>query len=144
LSEIDLKRFSLLSDLTDSDREAVAELLEPIELVPGRQCFREGQEAEGLLLIDHGELRLESQRGGELGNSGEGTVLGGLSLLVVGPREVTAIATAPTRVLQLSRTAFLRLSEDHPRTGLRLAQAITVEFAGAVREGLDRIAPPTG
>jgi CRP-like cAMP-binding protein len=144
VNEIDLKRFSLFSDLTDSDREAVAELLEPIELVPGRQCFREGQEAEGLLLIDHGELRIESQRGGELGNSGEGTALGGLSLLVVGPREVTAIAIAPTRVLQLSRTAFLRLSEDHPRTGLRLAQAITAEFAGAVREGLDRIAPPTG
>jgi CRP-like cAMP-binding protein len=144
LSEIDLKRFPLLSDLTDSDREAVAELLEPIELAPGRQCFREGQEAEGLLLIDRGELRLESQRSGDLGSSGEGTAIGGLSLLVVGPREVTAIAAAPTRALQLSRASFLRLAEDHPRAGLRLAQAIMVEFAGAVREGLDRIAPLAG
>jgi CRP-like cAMP-binding protein len=144
VSEIDLKRFPLLSDLTDSDREAVAELLEPIELVPGRQCFREGQEAEGLLLIDRGELRLESERGGELGASGEGTAIGGLSLLVVGPRELTAIAVAPTRVLQLSRSSFLRLAEDYPRTGLRLAQAIMAEFAGAVREGLDRFAPPAG
>jgi CRP-like cAMP-binding protein len=132
LSEIDLKRFPLLSDLTDSDREAVAELLEPIELTPGRQCFREGQEAEGLLLIDRGELRLESQRSGDLGSSGEGT------------REVTAIAAAPTRALQLSRASFLRLSEDHPRAGLRLAQAIMAEFAGAVREGLDRIASLAG
>jgi CRP-like cAMP-binding protein len=144
VSEIDLKRFPLLSDLTDSDREAVAELLEPIELAPGRQCFREGQEAEGLLLIDRGELRLESERGGELGTSGEGTAIGGLSLLVVGPRELTAIAVAPTRVLQLSRSSFLRLAEDYPRTGLRLAQAIMAEFAGAVREGLDRFAPPAG
>jgi CRP-like cAMP-binding protein len=144
VSESDLKRFSLLSDLTDSDREVVAALLEPIELVPGRQCFREGQEAEGLLLIDRGELRLESQRSGELGTSGEGTSLGGLSLLVVGPREVTAIAVAPTRVLQLSRAAFLRLAEDHPRTGLRLAQAIAAEFAGAVREDLDHIASASG
>ena len=144
MSESDLKRFSLLSDLTDSDREALAELLEPIELAPGRQCFREGQEAEGLLLIDRGELRLESERSGELGSSGEGTVLGGLSLLVVGPREVTAIAVEPTRVLQLSRTAFLRLAEDHPRTALRLIQAITAELAGAVREGLDDIASTSG
>jgi CRP-like cAMP-binding protein len=144
VSEIDLKRFPLLSDLTDADREAVAELLEPIELVPGRQCFREGQEAEGLLLIDRGELRLESERGGELGTSGEGTAIGGLSLLVVGPRELTAIAVAPTRVLQLSRISFLRLAEDYPRTGLRLAQAIMAEFAGAVREGLDRFGPPAG
>jgi CRP-like cAMP-binding protein len=140
VSDVDLKRFPLLSDLTDSDREAMADLLEPIELAPGQQCFREGQEAEGLLLVDRGELRLESERGGALGDSGEGTAVGGLSLLVVGPRDVTAIAAAPTRLLQLSRTSFLRLAEDHPRTGLRLAQAIIAEFAGAVREGLDRFA----
>lgn len=144
MTETDLKRFALLSDLADCDREAVAELLEPIELAPGRQCFREGQEAEGLLLIDRGELRLESQRSGELGNSGEGTTIGGVSLLLVGAREVTATAVVPTRVLQLSRGAFLRLAEDHPRAALRLVQAITTEFAGAVREGLYRMAPPTG
>jgi CRP-like cAMP-binding protein len=142
VNENDLKRFSLFSDLAECDREAVAELLEPIDLLPGRQFFREGQEADGLLLIDRGELRLESERSGDLGAAGEGTALGGLSLLVAGSREVTAIAVDAARVLQLSRTAFLRLAEDHPRTGLRLAQAIIVEFAGAVREGLDRIAPP--
>jgi CRP-like cAMP-binding protein len=140
VNDVDLKRFSLLSDLPDSDREAVAELLEPIELAPGRQCFREGQEAEGLLLIDQGELRLQSERAGDLGTAGEGTAIGALSLLVVGRREVTAIAVSPTRALQLSRTSFARLAEDHPRTGLRLAQAIMAEFAGAVREGLDQIA----
>jgi SulP family sulfate permease len=140
VSETDLKRFALLSDLTDSDREAVAELLEPTELAPGRQCFREGQEAEGLLLVESGELRLESRRGGELGSCGEGEAIGGLSLVLVGSREVTATAAAPTRVLLLSRVAFARLAEDHPRAALRLVQAVAVEFAGAVREGLDRMA----
>lgn len=144
MSQDDLKRFALLSELTDSDREVVAELLEPSELAAGRQLFREGQEAEGLILIDRGELRLESQRAAELGSSGEGTAIGGLSLLAVGPREVTAIAVSPTRVLQLSRAAFLRLTEDHPRTALRLVQAIVTEFAGAVREGLERMASPSG
>jgi NTE family protein len=144
VSQDDLKRFALLSELTDSDREMVAELLEPIELAAGRQLFREGQEAEGLILIDRGELRLESQRTGKLGSSGEGTAIGGLSLLAVGPREVTAIAVGPTRVLQLSRVAFLRLAEDSPRTALRLVQAIVAELAGAVREGLERIASPAG
>jgi CRP-like cAMP-binding protein len=140
----DLKRFPPLSDLTDSDREAVEELLEPIELAPGRQCFREGQEADGLLLVDSGELRLESRRGGELGSCGGGTALGGISLLLVGSREITATAVAPTRVLQLSRGAFLRLAEDHPRAALRLVQAIAEEFAGAVREGLDRMVSSSG
>jgi CRP-like cAMP-binding protein len=144
VSGIDLKRFRLFSELTDSDRDAVTELLEPTELAAGRQCFREGQEAEGLVLVDSGELRLESRRSGELGSIGAGAAVGGLSLLVVGPREVTAIATVPSRVLLLSRSAFLRLSEEHPRAGLRLAQAIVAEFAGAVRQGLDWIAPVAG
>jgi CRP-like cAMP-binding protein len=144
VSETDLKRFRLLSELTDLDREAVAELLEPLELAPGRQCFREGQESEGLILVDRGELRLESRRRGALGSSGEGSAIGGLSLLALGPRELTATAAAPTRVLQLSRSAFLRLCEDHPRAALRLAQAIVAEFAGAVREELDRIASVAG
>ena len=144
MSETDLKRFALFSDLTESDREAVAELLEPIELVPGRQCFREGQEADGLLLVDRGELRLGSQRGGELGSCGEGTSIGGLSLLLVGTREITAMAVVQTRVLQLSRASFLRLAEDHPRAALRLVQAITEEFAAAVREGLGRLSSPAG
>lgn len=144
MKDADLKRFALLSDLTDSDREALAELLEPVELAPGRQCFREGQEADGLLLIDRGELRLESQRGAELGSCGEGSAIGGLSLLLVGTREVTAIAVAPSRVFQLSRAAFSRLAEDHPRAALRLVQAIAAEFAGAVREGLDRMIQASG
>jgi DNA-binding response OmpR family regulator len=54
-----LEIYDLVRDVVDNCshpdyqvlREAVAELLEPIELAPGRQCFREGQEAEGLLLV---------------------------------------------------------------------------------------------
>ena len=95
-------------------------------------------------MIDRGELRLESQRSGDLGSSGEGAAIGGLSLLLVGTREVTATAVVPTRVLHLTRAAFLRLAEDHPRVGLRLMQAITAEFAAAVREGLDRMVSPAG
>ena len=144
MSEIDLKRFAFLSDLTDSDREVVADLLEPIELATGRQLFREGQEAEGLILIDQGELRLEGQRSGEIGSCGAGAAIGGLSLLAVGPREITAVAVAPTRVLQLSRSAFLRLAEDFPRTGLRLIEAIVTEIAGALRDGLDGFTSSAG
>lgn len=144
MSEIDLKRFPLFSHLTDSDRELVADLLEPIELATGRQLFREGQEADGLILVEEGELRLEGQRSSEAGSCGAGAALGGLSLIAVGPREITAVAVAPTRVLQLSRSAFLRLSEDFPRTGLRIVEAIVDDLASALREGLDSFAPRAG
>jgi CRP-like cAMP-binding protein len=102
--------------------------------------MREGQEADGLLLVDQGSLRLESARCGDLGEAGPGASLGAVSLVVVGPREVTAVASEPTRLLRLSRTAFHRLVEDSPRAAARILETLVQDFAAAVRSGLDRLA----
>lgn len=144
MTEPDLKQFSALAELAEPEREAVADLLEPLELGPDRQLFREGQEAEGLLLVESGALRLESKRQGALGACGAGTVLGGLSLVAVGPREATAVATERSRVWLLSRTSFHRLVEDAPRAGCRLLAAVLADVAQAVRGGLSELASGGG
>ena len=140
MSRVDLKRFKLLSELQTPDLEMIESLLEPIELRPGQPVFREGQEAEGLILIDEGALRFESQRAGVLGRREAGSAFGGISLVAVGPRELTAMATERSRLLVLSRTAFHRLSEDAPRAALRILEAVLHEFGGLMRGGLDRMA----
>lgn len=140
MTEPDLKRFPLLAELAEPEREAIAELLEPLELAAERQLFREGQEAEGLVLLERGALRLECRRRGALGACGAGTVLGGLSLVAVGPREATAVATERSRVWVLSRTSFHRLVEDAPRAACRLLAAVLADFAQAVRGGLPDLA----
>ncbi len=140
MSALELKRFSPLAELSESELELVADLLEERELAAGQPCFREGSEADGLVLVAEGTLALESRRKGDLGTAGAGAALGALSLVVVGPREATAIASEPTRVHLLTRTAFHRLLEDAPRTGVRVLERLLVELAGLVRAGLDRLA----
>lgn len=133
------KMFSPFSDLTEEDLELVTSLLEERELVEGEVIQNEGDEADGLLLLVEGELRLSSARAGELGCLEPGRHVGDLSLAALGRREVSLVATKPSRVLLFPRSAFLRLSEDAPRAATRILEAILRDLAATVREGLDRM-----
>ena len=137
---VDLKHFELMAGLSDSEKAAVQDQLELLDLDPGEQLFGEGQEADGLWLIETGSLGLHSNRAGELGRLAAGSALGGISLVVTGPRELSATAREETRVWQLSREAFRRIAIDEPHAAFRILEAALVEFAGAARNGLDQLA----
>lgn len=139
MSPVELKRFDLLSDLTGPDLDVLTHLLEPVRLTAGQQLFREGQEADGLLLLEAGRLRFESARCGELGSVGPGASIGGLSLLVVGPREATAVAEESSHLWRLSRTAFHRFLEDAPRGASRMLASLVTDLSATLRRGLDQI-----
>lgn len=139
MSDIDLKGFSLLAEFTDGDREILAELLEEKSLEPGRRVFSEGSEAEGLVLVASGTVRLESRRTVATESVESGSALGALSLVSVGPREATAITQTPCLLLLLPRTSWRRLVDDYPRTACRLSEAILAEFASLLRQGLEKL-----
>ena len=133
-----LKPFGLFASLGDEERAAVADLVEAQDLDAGEQLFLEGQESDGLILVESGALRITSQRAGELGRLGAGEVLGSLGLVVVGRREVTAVAEGETRVLTLTRESFQRLMLDEPRACCRVLETAICEFSGVARLALDR------
>lgn len=137
----DLKRFSLLAELLDEDREALLELLEPEKIRQGRSVYRETAEADAMLLIVSGTVQLVSKRSENLGTLGAGAVLGSASLLAMGQREATVKAQSECEVWVLPRTAYRRLVDDYPRTACRLTEAIAAEIAGLLREGLDVLLP---
>jgi CRP-like cAMP-binding protein len=140
----DLKRFPLLAELSDDDREVLFDLLEPQSFRPGRSVFRETAEADSLVFIVSGTVRLSSQRRADLGAVGEGSVLGGAALLAMGQREATAKAEETCEVLVLERTAYRRLVEDYPRTACRLTEAIAQDLASLLREALDPLTAQLG
>jgi len=144
VSAASLERFELLADLHGDEARLLWELLEPVELREGQQLFREGQESEGLVLVDEGSLRCESRRTGALGCHGAGTVIGAASLVVVGPRELTAVADGPSRVLLLSREAFHRFEADAPRGAARVLAAIAHLLGSTLRDSLDHLTGPPG
>lgn len=144
MSPSDLKRFPLLAELSDDDREVLFDLLEPQSFRPGRSVFRETAEADSLVFIVSGTVRLSSQRRADLGTVAEGSVLGGAALLAMGQREATAKAEEACEVLVLERTAYRRLVEDYPRTACRLTEAIAQDLASLLREALDPLTAQLG
>lgn len=134
-----LKEFPLFAEFNDEDREVLFDLLEDRSIPKGRRIFSEGAEADGLVLLVSGTARLESKRGIEPELLPSGNVLGAVSLVSMGPREVTAFADEACQVLLFPRTSWRRLVDDHPRTACRLAEAMLLELAGLVRLGLDRL-----
>lgn len=139
MSEYELKRFELLAELSDAELEILEDLLEPVRMLARQQVFREGQEADGLLLVHEGKLRFSSERTEEAGVAGPGLAVGGLSLVVVGPREVTAVAEEQGTLLKLTRTAFHRLAEDAPRATTRMLEHLLRDLTLVLRKGLDKL-----
>jgi len=135
-----MKDFDLLAEFDDEDREALAELLEERSLREGRRIFCEGNEAEGLVLVTSGSVKLEGRRSASAEIVEAPVTLGLLSLIAVGPRECTAFAAEPCELLVLPRTSFRRLMDDHPRTACRLVEGIVDEASGLIRAALDQLA----
>ena len=140
MNDLDFKRFTLLADLEPPEREAVAEVLEELRLDAGTLLFEEGEQAEGLLFVAEGGVRVDSSRGAEPVELEPGASLGAFSLVASGPREARAETTSLSRILVLRRSAFRRFRESDPRAACRLLEAILRETARLSRDALDHSA----
>jgi CRP-like cAMP-binding protein len=133
----DLKRCQILAELEEEEREAVAEVLETVELEAGVELFAEGEQGEGLCFVVEGQVQVESLRtGGATLSLGPGSALGAFSLVTSGPREVRAQTTSPSRVWVLRRSAFRRFADEEPRAACRLLEALLRDVARLGREAL--------
>jgi CRP-like cAMP-binding protein len=130
-----LDRFSLLSELVPDDRRALAAFLEPRELDASSTLFRASDEAEELYFVVDGALSVRSA-GETLGELGAGEVLGALCLVAVGRRECDAVAITTSKLLCLSREAYLRMRGDAPALALQLQEAVLRSFSSLVRGAL--------
>lgn len=134
---LELKRFAPFAELDNADSELLEDLLDARDVETGEVVVTEGEEADGLVLVQRGSLKMTSVRISELRGLGAGDFMGGLSLASLGRREVTLTALAPSTVLVLSRSAFLRLSEDAPRAATRVLEAVLRDLGSNLRTGLE-------
>ena len=109
----------LLTGFEDTELEQVAQVLHPRDVPAGTILWRQGQEAQGMLVVVEGRvsvvLHLPGDRKVELHSVGPGEMLGELPLLDGGAHTATAQVAEPARVLSLSRADFAALvSRGHP------------------------------
>jgi CRP-like cAMP-binding protein len=127
-----LARCRVLRDLTGDEILALSLLVEARQVRAGDPLFREGDEADEVIVIAEGAVRLERARE-TLGVLGSGEMLGGVCLTSVGQRGCDAIAEEDVELLALSRGAYLQLRSDHPSVALALHEGLLRELAQSVR-----------
>lgn len=136
MTEADLRRFPLFASLDDAELKLIAFLLEERPLSAEQRVWREGEPAEGLLLLEQGALRFETHGEGSLGQCEAPASFGAASLVGDSMREVSAYATSGGRALVLSRTAFAQLLEAAPRTAAHVLAAIAADLGAVLRDGI--------
>jgi len=142
VSGADLARFPLLAALADAEREALARVLEPLELEAGACLFDAGDPSDGLLLVADGRVALSSESHAAHGEFGPGESLGANSLVSEGRRAARAETLSRTRVLRLGRDAFRGFADAQPRAACRLLEALLREQSRVTHEALQRISAP--
>ena len=114
-----LAEVSLFAGIPDSELEEVVHVMGTVALESGQALFRQGDEADGLHVIQsglvHAVRRLPGGRELEYARIRPGEVLGEIPLLDGGVRSGTVRALKPTTALFLARADFTALvSRLHP------------------------------
>jgi len=123
-----VKRFPILADLSESEREAIAEELEEAVLERGARLFSEGEEGGSLWLLLEGRVRVVSERHRVSTELGAGEALGAFAL-AGGPRRASIETLSRCRLLRLGREGFHRLAANDPPVAARLLESIAREAA---------------
>jgi CRP-like cAMP-binding protein len=120
-----------------NELEEVARVMAAVELEPGDVLFRQGEEADGLHVLERGLVqacrRLPGEGELEYARLGPGDVLGEIPLLDGGLRSGTVRALEPTTALFLARADFTALvSRLHP-TAFAIKRQILKHACGRLR-----------
>ena len=126
-----LARFGALDELGRDGRLELLPYLAERSYEEGHTVFRTGEEAQELLFVLDGKLRVELH-GSEVCTLGAGELIGGLSLLLVGRRRCDLVAASEVQGLALERTTYVRLRTDAPALALAVQEAVLRNFARAI------------
>ena len=124
-----LQHADLTADLGKEVRNALAAALEPVSLRSGETLLRQGEDGDALYFVVHGRLGalVDSDDGPrQVGRISAGMVVGELALLGDVPRLATVVALRDSELLRLPRTAFDRITTEHP-SALRALTATVVQ-----------------
>jgi len=102
----------------------------------GISLFAEGEDADGAYVVQDGAFELVSEKNRNIAPTtvGPGALLGEIALLSETKRPVTATARAPSSVVRISRSLFLKMLEGYPDAAVRMREALAARANETVRE----------
>lgn len=124
----ELKKNPLFRDLDDSAFDNLLRAAQPKIYKTRAAIFHEGDAGGSLLMVLSGQIKISgvTPNGKEcvLAFMGPGDVIGEITLLDGGARTASAEAIETSRVLELTRSAFMSALDDSPPTALKIIEIL--------------------
>jgi CRP-like cAMP-binding protein len=135
------KGIPLFADLPAEQLRLIAFGAVRLELVPGQVLFREGAKAQSGFVVLSGVIQLtsgETMPPKTVATCEAGSLIGEIALLIETRRPATAIATAPSQVLEIERKAILHMLNEYPGVAIRMRERLADRLTATVAD-LSRI-----
>jgi len=135
-----LRPLSMFAGLGDGELRKIARLFVQKLYRPGEQVFAKGDSGDEAFVVLRGKIsiKLESESPA-VAQLGDGKIFGELAFLDGAPRAAFAVATQPSILLVMKRTAFTEVVRREPNLGMvvmrNLAQDLALKLRG-VNEAL--------
>ncbi len=117
-----LRESAIFSALPDADLAVVAEAMVEVELPAGEILFEEGEEVDGIFLVENGKLNGFDQEGSYLHQYQKGDIIGLATNQQSRVRQETVQAKTKSRVWYFSGANVHQLSDERPA----FAETLTV------------------
>jgi len=137
-----LQSSSLFKEFTETGLRIFATIAVEKTVPAGSPLFVENMVGDSLFIVKSGTVRITRREGAEereLGVLGAGEHLGELALLAQCVRMVSAVATTPCEVVEISQRDYYRLQPQKPQACLKLALAIAADLARQVEDNRDAL-----
>ena len=133
-----LKTLPLFAEFTDTELDALMELLEPVEVKAGERIVRQDEPGDTMFIILQGAARVIHRTNGDsvlLARLGEGDFFGELALVDQLPRSADVVVTTDATLLCISQAAIRAFAGVSPGAAFKLLIAIGRVLVERLRRG---------
>jgi CRP-like cAMP-binding protein len=127
-----LSRTEFFSGLTRDELTPILKLMTKVSRAPGDIIHNDGDDCDGLYVIESGTLRYFKRRANgreqEMGIEHEGGVAAMLPVLDDQPAMAACVAVTQSNLLFLSKVNFREICRQNPEIGLKVLRAISVRM----------------
>lgn len=139
-----LQTIPLFSALDGGELKELLRMTEPFYVQAGERLFSQGDEADGMYVIERGEVevRVRSGSGDEvvLAQLGNGAVIGEMALLTGGQRSAAIGAVSQTQGFLLSRQEFESMRRRGRPAAFKIIMQLARTIDGRLRQLEERFA----
>lgn len=124
-----LQKLPIFAGLSADDYEHIRKICVPVRLEDGEELFVEGDDSPSMFVLLSGTIQLRTQLQGKIHTLQPGEILGEIGMIAQQNRTATAIASAPSVLLQIDDKAFEDLLNRAPKICFTIMRNVTRNLA---------------